>query len=101
MKKPALIKLLVNEWDLELGSLGKLRSGTFDGEGFQRLHSLLESIEVKGSSIDRRLVSLIWYIPLFMSWQIERVREKRGNVEELEDTIERILGVLHKVLGVP
>ena len=28
----------------------------------------------------RRVVSLLWYIPLFMQWQVDRVRENGGDV---------------------
>jgi hypothetical protein len=101
MEITLLINNLEKEWELETECLGKLREGTLDAEGFRRLRSLLSSTRIDGQMIDRRLVSLTWYVPTFMSWQLERVREKGGDVIGLENTINEVLGNLEKFLGVP
>lgn len=96
-----LIDELETEWDLDNGFFGVLRSGIFSNEKYQRLLGLLRAVEIDGEFINRRLVSLLWYIPLFMSWQKERVLEADGDVQELESAINAISSILESKLGVP
>lgn len=44
---------------------------------------------------------MTWWIPTFMEWQRERVREKGGDVEQLDRDTFRSRNVLDRVLGVP
>ncbi len=76
--------------------------GSFDPEGLRRLEALLKSIDLEDSpTIDRRLVSLLWYIPLFMIWQKERFN-KRGEVPpSLGRGIGEVEAALETILGVP
>lgn len=90
------------EWEKPSGFLGGLRLGIYTQDGFERLLSLLNSINLEGQSqIDRRLVSLIWYIPIFMSWQRERVNEQGGNVSDFDTAINLIQECLERILGIP
>lgn len=83
MEAEESIKLLEGEWEQPQGFLGLLREGSFDRAGFDRFERVLKSIERdQDGVINRRLVSLLWYAPTFMSWQRERVEERGGNVEE-------------------
>jgi hypothetical protein len=102
MNDKELISLIEAEWDLDRGFFGKLRQGQFDRVGYSRCKQKLERIkrEVEGSeTISRRLVSLVWYIPLFMSWQTERIkgsvdaREYERTTNEIQTTVQEILGV--------
>jgi hypothetical protein len=69
--------MLETEWQTPGGFLGKARKGIFapqQGTGFT---SKLESIKLpQDTPIGRRLVSLLWYMPLFLGWQKKRVVEK-------------------------
>lgn len=98
-----LIKALEAEYDLDTGFLGRLREGTFDTAGLDRLIALLRSIEQGNEeTINRRLVALLWMIPTLMEWQVERIAEHGGDVERLQrgiDTVEAIL--MNSVLGTP
>jgi hypothetical protein len=96
------IKLLEGQWEQPEGFLGRLREGEFDPAGFERFEQLLKSINRhQDEVINRRLVSLLWYAPTFMSWQRERVDEQGGNIEELDMAINRTHNLLEEILGVP
>ena len=102
MEMQSVIAQLEQEWEQPGGFLGNLRMGIFDPAGFERLAKILESVEIGDTgTIDRRFVSLTWYIPIFMGWQRERLQEKGGDVRELEIATNRILGELERILGVP
>ena len=63
---------------------------------------MLERIKLSDdASVDRRLVALLWYIPVFLRWQKERVQEKRGDVAAFDRVINRVQGILEEILGVP
>ena len=103
MNNEELIALIEAEWDLDNGFFGKLRQGQFDRTGQSRCRQTLERIqrEVGNAEIvSRRLVSLVWYIPLFMSWQTERVK---GSVEprEYERVTNEIQATVQAILGFP
>ena len=60
------------------------------------------SLEVeKDKALDRRFVSLIWYIPIFMGWQYERVRDKGGDMKSFIGAANKIQAVIEDILGVP
>jgi len=95
------IPLIDVEW-APAGFFGMLREGTFDPIAFARCELLLRSIEVSDEApLPRRFVAVTWYMPLFMSWQIERVQEKGGDVPALKRAIDRVEGILEDVLGIP
>ena len=100
-----LINALEREYDRDTGSLGLLRDGIMDLTALSRLQSLLEEAKKHSSNnvLPKRMVSLLWYIPLFMTWQEERVRERAGDdvVEQLKLLNNQILGALDEILGVP
>jgi hypothetical protein len=96
------IDLLNKEWEKPHGFFGALREGNFDAAKAEQMGNLLESIKLDDSLvIDRRFVSLVWYIPLFMSWQTERVAERGGDTKALEKATNRIQGIIEGLLGVP
>ena len=102
MDMQAVIQKLENEWEKPTGFLGGLREGVFDPEGLNRLVDILQSVDLEGiAQLDRRFVALTWYIPLFMIWQRDRVREQGGSVQDLDKAINGLLTLLHGVLGVP
>jgi hypothetical protein len=102
MNYSELIALIEKEWDLDSGFLGMIREGRFDREAHNRCKQALERIRLESKSeeyIPRRLVSLVWYIPLFMSWQTERVKssidiaEYHRAANEFQTKVQEILGV--------
>ncbi|MGZ3583845.1 MAG: hypothetical protein ACXWQR_00235 [Ktedonobacterales bacterium] len=98
-----LIQTLEAEYDLDSGFLGRLREGTFDAAGLDRLIAILKSIEPSNEEvINRRLVALLWMIPTLMEWQVERIAEHGGDAKQLERGISEVQGILmDSVLGTP
>src|ERR1700761_5158348 len=85
-------------WEIGVGFLGKLRDGRFDDKLYENFMRLLENINFEGDTVPKRAVSLLWYIPLFMEWQKERLTSRPTNEynkikTKIESELERILGV--------
>jgi hypothetical protein len=97
----AAIEKLDQEWDVDEGFFGKLRSGLFDKEGLQRVIQILESVDISGEQLPKRFVALTWFIPTFMSWQCDRIIENGGDAPELDVATQTIIELLYRVLGVP
>ena len=97
-----LIEMLEAEW-AEDGFLGRLRRGTFEPSGYTRLKEKLDLIRFKeGDAIDRRLVSLLWFVPTLMSYQRERVAERGGDVAALDQALNEVRSkLLRDILGTP
>ena len=96
------IQLLESEWSKPDGFLGQVREGVFDYKRGAAFLEMLESIKLpEDSTIDRRLVALLWYIPNFLIWQKERVMEKGGNAIAFEQLTNRVQGIVEEILGVP
>lgn len=95
-----LISDLEAEYDQEEGFLGLLRSGHFDTLARDRFLSLLNSIETgRGEVINRRLVALLWYMPLFLQWQDRRLDEEEKVA--LQQVTDQVTNRLEHILGVP
>jgi hypothetical protein len=96
------IEALQHEWGDEDGCLWRLRQGVFDPEGFARLLMLLRMVEIgDATTVDRRFVALTWFIPLFMSWQKERVLAKGCSPADLRAAEDSVTEHLYRLLGVP
>ncbi len=68
-----LISALEAEYGQEEGVFGLLRGGHFDTLARDRFLRLLESIDLgQAELIDRRVVALLWYVPLLLQWQSRR-----------------------------
>ncbi|MGI4742162.1 MAG: hypothetical protein ACRYG7_43955 [Janthinobacterium lividum] len=86
-------------WELETGFLGCLREGLFDPILYANFLATLRRIRLdEHALLPRRLVTLLWFIPLFMEWQTERVmanlslEEYQAVRTQVETQLERILG---------
>ena len=93
-----LVAALEAAYDLDEGFLGLLRGGHFDSLARDHFLQLLRSIDLETETLDRRLVGLLWYVPLFMQWQLERLDDEeqvalRAAVDQVTNQLERILGV--------
>jgi len=88
---------LEREWDLDEGFLGQLRTGNFDSKAYRRLLETLTDIQAS-SYLERDVVRLIWYIPIFMEWNKEITMNSLDSTtygqatNSLQIEVERILG---------
>jgi hypothetical protein len=97
-----IISKLESEWEAPDGLFYQLRyKGIFDVEKHEKYVKLLRSIEINGEQINRRLVSLLWILPLFLSWQKERVLAQKGDVRLFQNAINEIVSIVTEKLGVP
>lgn len=96
------IDLLRREWDLEEGFLGGVRLRKYDPERLERLAAVLKGIDAgDGDNIDRELVRLLWFIPLFLEWQKPSFQESGKDPLLLDSAIHRVVNELYRILGVP
>ena len=97
------VQLLEAEWSKPEGFLGKVREGVFDQRRAADFLTMLENIKLPASetSIDRRLVSLLWYIQNVLGWQMHRVIEQGGDCTVFEHFANQVQGTIEEILGVP
>lgn len=96
------IDALVAEWCPEDGFFSRVRQGHFSPHHFERALKKVSAIHMEREvAVPRRLVSLLWYIPLFMHWQVERVRENGGDVEAYQRATVAMTNEVERLLGVP
>lgn len=94
------IDQLEAQWSDEQGFLFQIRMGRFDLAKAEDLVLTIEQIEATdASSVPRRAVSLLWYLPLFLGWQRERIDPKYWG--ELDRVITSVTNQLERILGVP
>jgi hypothetical protein len=97
-----LIKSIEIEWEFENGFLWKVRQGQFDPVDFERTRKKLQSLMIdETENLPRRLVSILWYMPLFLSWQTKRVREAGGDIESYARAVSSITNEVERILGTP
>jgi hypothetical protein len=96
------IELIESEWALDEGFFWQIRQGRFEPAEFQRALERVASLSLEDEAqLPRRIVSLLWYIPLFMQWQIERVRKKGGDADAYAKAITLMTNEIERLLGVP
>jgi len=79
-----------------------VRQGFFDGDHFERVLTLISGLVVEDSDVvPRRAVSLLWTIPIFMEWQVERLKEAGGDLAAYDMAITRMRNELERLLGIP
>ena len=97
-----VIRRIEDEWNEPNGFFFRLREGEFDAASSGRVIDVLNAIQIgEVAYIHRRLVSLLWYMPIFMEWQVERVKKCEGDTESLTKSIVHIRNQLEIILGVP
>lgn len=88
-------------WELDTGFLGCLRDGIFDRALFGDFVTTLMRVRVaEDALLPARFVTLLWFIPLFMEWQTERV-STTCSLEEYSLARTRIEQQLERILGFP
>lgn len=96
------IEALESEWSPEDGFFWRVRQGHFAPNDFERaLRKVLAINIAEDANVPRRVVSLLWYIPLFMQWQVERVQENKGDVTAYAKAITAMTNEVERLLGVP
>lgn len=89
------------EWDRE-GFLGRLRLGHFTSGEAEKFLDLLRAIHIdEKDCVPKRLVTLLWYLPSFLSWQTERVSEAGGEMKEYIHFANQVHNLLEERLGTP
>jgi hypothetical protein len=84
------------------GFLWKARQGELDPVAFERTRQKLQNLRIdETADIPRRLVSLLWYMPLVLGWQTDRVREEGGDVQSYMRAVASITNEIERLLGTP
>ena len=96
-----VIEDLEREWDTD-GFLYEVRQGKFTTSDGDRFLALLNRINLdEADSVPTRFVSLVWYLPSFISWQRERVEELGNDVAAYDRFVTQVQNTLEAVLGAP
>lgn len=102
MNLETVIERIRKEWDIEDGFLGAVRYRNYDPDRLERLINVLKETTVQDEiCIERELVRLLWFIPLFLEWQKPSFRESGKDPLVLDSAINRVLEELYRILGVP
>ena len=100
MEPRDVIGRLEQSWDLD-GCLWALREGRWDRQGFDELLGLLRGITASEvADLPRRFVSLTWYLPTFLEWQLPRLSDP-AEVEELRSAVTKVRNGVERLIGVP
>jgi hypothetical protein len=84
------------------GFLWKVRYGDFDAEQGERFVGLLSQIKPpKDGPLERRLVSIVWFLPLLVMWQKDRITASGGDPQKYDGLIGRVTDAVIAILGVP
>ena len=88
---------LIWQWENADGFFFKFRFGTFDKDECKKTLDIIEEIEFgRHNMIDRKIVDLIWFVPLFLEWNKERVIEN-GCASEYE--ISKVLNLFYEAVS--
>lgn len=102
MELEDFIGRIESEWESENGFFWQIRQGQYHRVDFDRALSKIVAVpSPTENSIPLRLVSVLWYAPLFMQWQLDRVRESGGDVKEYTLAANKLSAEVERILGVP
>lgn len=104
MDIPTAIQKLEQEWEQveAKGFFGNLEFGIFDPEGFRRVQSILDTVEIpEGETFDKRFIEVIWFIPTYMRWQQDGWRLGGRDTRQLDEAIAFFEQRLTSILGLP
>lgn len=100
MKMSESVEVLESAWSEEDGFLFRLRVGEFETAKSASFLATLRKIDADQDNVlNRRAVSLLWYVPLFLEWQRERIDKKYWS--ELNLLITSVTNEVERLLGVP
>jgi hypothetical protein len=102
MNMDAAVISLGHEWEQPEGFFACLRAGVFQQQGFERTLKLLREILLDDQeSLSREFVACVWFIPLFMTWQRERIAENGMNMHDYDQAFHALLHEVYRLLGTP
>jgi hypothetical protein len=88
----------------EDGFFYNLRQGIFNEYQYEKLRSVLERCVLHlnaSDTIDKELVKLIWFTPLFVDWQRERLLEKGVDESTIRRASNYFFDRCQEILGLP
>ncbi len=101
MSQDEYIQELEKYWDKD-GLCGHLREGQFDAAVAEELLQFLRSMKFEDDvPLKKRLVELIWYLPLFLTWQVERVENDEALYPLYSNLCAGVIGILEDKIGAP
>jgi len=103
MKLDDLLDQIEQAWAVPEGVLYRLRQGEFDKRAMDHLVELLRQLEVDAASqyLPKRMVRLLWMMPIFVEWQNERVAEQGGSEEDVLKYGNMIYAEIQRLMGIP
>ena len=102
MALEAFIKSIESEWEPETGFFWKIRQGDFLQDEFDRTFAKFAAVpSMSEEPLPARLVSVLWYVPIFMEWQIDRVRERGGDLHAYSIAMNRLTAEGNAFSGCP
>ena len=99
MSEEEAVLFLQQEWSPDGGTFWKLRQGEFEHSDVQRILAVLATIE-PAELLARRFVSLLWYVPIFMQWQVERIQRHGGDLKAYLRAIDAMTAEVERIFGV-
>lgn len=104
MKTEELLQILKEAWDIESGFFFLLRSRKFDEKKGDIVLAALKKYKLENENlINKELITLIWYIPLFLEYQKQNLVEVF--TEELYDKLsllsDKMEGEVERILDTP
>ncbi|MBL7722739.1 MAG: hypothetical protein JNK27_01250 [Chitinophagaceae bacterium] len=86
----------------EDGFFYNLRYGFINRYEFEELKSYFDNVSEEEIDFrDKRLLSLLWFIPLFISWQEERLRNNKTSEEAIKEVSNYFYNQCERILGLP
>lgn len=102
MNQQAAIEYFESTWEEPNGFFYRLRQGEYDAQEAARVLETISSLILGiDTPIEKRLVSLLWYMPLFAQWQRDRIREAGMQIETYDRFVTQLTNILEEKLGIP
>ncbi len=96
-----IIERLEAEWDTG-GFFDRVRNGDYDAMQAHNILKMLCALCFNDNELlPKRLVTLLWYLPSFLGWQVDRVVERGGDSVAYKQFITEIQNALEEILGTP
>ena len=101
MKIDEVTEIIETSWDIG-GLFNNIRDGKFDSLQANKFIDVISNLHFdENDKIPRRLISMLWYVPIFLEWQRERIKLKVNNITEYEAFVSNIQNALEEILGIP
>lgn len=102
MVSRSVLVSLDRSWDSPNGFLFRIRSGCFDAAEGKQFVELLHTIALDDdAAVSQELVRLLWFLPLFLEWQQERIDENSDNPADYRKFTSLVFDEVCRIFGVP